>query len=72
MSNYQIVARLYGGLVGHDAVSWYTNAVKTGTNSTQTADYDRVLHGGEDPGCQWTANQHRTYGGHPKECGAKQ
>jgi hypothetical protein len=43
MSNYQILPRLYGGLVCHDAVFWYTYAEQTGTDSTQTTDYHRVF-----------------------------
>jgi hypothetical protein len=31
MSNHQVLASLYGGLVGYDAVSWYAYAVQTGT-----------------------------------------
>jgi len=42
MSNHLVLASLYGGLVGYDAVSWYTYAVQTGTDSTQTADYHRA------------------------------
>ena len=65
------LASLYGGLVGYDAVSWYADAVQTGTDSTQTADYNRVLQAGDDPSHQGTANQHRAYHGRPKESGAK-
>jgi hypothetical protein len=66
------LASLYGGLVGYDPVSWYADAVQTGTDSTQTADYNRVLQAGDDPSHQGTANQHRAYHGRPKESGAKQ
>ena len=66
ISNHQVLASLYGGLVGYDAVSWYAYAVQTGTDSTQTADHHRVLQAGDDPSRQWTANQHRAYRGHPK------
>jgi hypothetical protein len=72
MSDYQILPCLYGGLVRHDAVFWYAYAEQTGTDGTQTTDYHRVLQSGDDPCHQWTANQHRAYRGHPKECGAKQ
>jgi hypothetical protein len=48
MSNYQILFRLYGGLVRHNAISWYTYAVQTGTG-TQTADYDRILQAANGP-----------------------
>ena len=72
MSDYQILARFYSGLVGHDAVFWYTYAEQTVADGTQTAQYHRVLQAGDDPGRQWTANQHWAYRGHPKECGAKQ
>ena len=48
MSNYQILPRLYGGLVGHDAVFWYTYAEQTGTDGTQTADYHRVFQSGDE------------------------
>ncbi len=34
MSNYQILACLYVGLIGHDAVFWYTYAVQTGADGT--------------------------------------
>ena len=72
MSNHKVLASLYGGLVGYDAVFWYTYAEQTGTDSTQTADPNRVLQAGDDPGHQGTANQHRAYRGHPKESSAKQ
>ena len=32
MSNHQVLASLYGGLVGYDAVSWHAYAVQTGTD----------------------------------------
>jgi malate dehydrogenase (oxaloacetate-decarboxylating)(NADP+) len=70
--DYQKLARLYGRLVGHDAVSGYAYPVQTGADGTQTADYHRVLQGGDDPDRQWTANQHRAYRRRPKECSAKQ
>jgi len=72
MSNYQELASLDGGLIGYNAVFGYAYAVQTGTDSTQTADYERVLQAGDDRSHQGTANQHRAYRGHPKECGAEQ
>ena len=50
MSNYQILPRRYGGLVGHDAVFWYTYAQQTGADGAQTADYHRVFQS-----CEWLA-----------------
>src|SRR5580698_4659437 len=61
MSDHQILTRLYSSFVSHDAVFWYTQAVQTGANRTQTADYHRVLQASDDPCRQWTANQHRAY-----------
>ena len=55
MSNYHILARLYGRLVGHDAVFRYTYAVQTGTDGTQTADYHRVFQAGDDP-CRYVTS----------------
>jgi hypothetical protein len=71
VSDHQILAGLYGSLVGYDAVFWYTYTLQTGSDSAQTADYHRVLQGGDDPGCQRATNQHRAYRRHPKECGAE-
>jgi hypothetical protein len=72
MSNHEVPTSLYGGLVGHDAVSWYADAVQTGTESAQTADYNRVLQAGDEPSHQGPANQHRAYRRHPKESRTKQ
>lgn len=72
MSNHQVLASLYGGFVGYDAVFWYTDAEQTGAESTQTSDHYGVLQPSDDRSHQWTANQHRGDRGHPKECGAKQ
>ena len=72
MSNHEVLASLYGGLVGHDAVSWYADAVQTGPDSAQTADHNCLLQAGDAPSHQGTANQHRAYRRHPKESGVKQ
>jgi hypothetical protein len=49
MSNNQVLASLYGGLVGHDAVFWYAYAAEAGPDSTQTTDHQGVLQGSDDP-----------------------
>ena len=72
MSSHQVLASLYGGLVGYDAVSWYAYAVQTGTDGTQTAHCHRALQTGDDASHQWTANHDMAYRGRPEECDAKQ
>jgi hypothetical protein len=72
MNSHQVLASLYGGLVGYDAVSRYAYAVQTGTDSTQTAHYHRALQTGDDASHQWIANHDMAYREHPEECDAKQ
>ena len=72
MSNHQILTGLNRCLVGYDAVFWYAYAEEAGAEGTQTANENCVLEAGDDPGHQWTPNQHRAYCRHPEECGAKQ
>jgi len=70
MSDYQVLARLYSGLVGNDAVFRDPDAVETGAEGAQTTDHHCVLKDADDPSRQWTANQHRAYSGHLRKLGA--
>ena len=72
MSDDDKVAGLYGGFILNDAVLRDAQTIETGSDRTQATDEHRTLQGGDNPGHQRAANEHRADAGYPEECRAEQ